>query len=195
MIKGFPLTIILTIITIIFFVIDFYFMFRYDRERVEVGKGWSWDYTVFVFGLSFVMLLQPVLLPKLGWNTDSLFGIMLQIIGGLSVILSLTLHMWARSHLRHFYTERVEVQKNHQLINTGPYSFVRHPIITSFFLLSGGVLLINPAITTFLILIYTVVTFRKSSMEEEDLLSKSVVGYDDYVKQVPRFFPTLWKKQ
>ena len=64
MIQGMALSILLAIIVIAFFVVDFYFMFRYDSDREQNGKGWAWDYTLFTIFLGLVVLLQPILFPK-----------------------------------------------------------------------------------------------------------------------------------
>jgi protein-S-isoprenylcysteine O-methyltransferase Ste14 len=194
MIRGIYLSIILAAIILTFYSVDFFFMSRHDRNRKKEGKGWAWDYTLFTLGMGLLLLLQPVILPVIGFSTNAIWGILFQVIGGISVLLGFTIHIWARQHLLHFYTERVEIQPDHRVIDTGPYALVRHPIITSFFLLSGGIFLINPAITTLLILIYTIWTFTDSAKEEEKALSKSVHGYTDYLKRTPRFFPRFWKK-
>lgn len=195
MIKGITLTILLTVIVLTFYAIDFYFMLRFDPQRQQKGKGWSWDYTLTTFAAGVVVLLQPVILPKIAWSTDLAWGLVLQIIGGLSVYLSFVIHIWSRYHLRHFYTERVEVQADHQVIDTGPYALVRHPLIVSFFLLAGGVFFINPAITTLLAVAYTIISFTSSAKQEEELLSNSVSGYKKYMARVPRFLPRIWKEQ
>jgi len=140
MIHGITLTFILAVIILLFFIVDFYFLSLYDPDREEAGKGWSWDYTLFTVALGSLVLLQPVMFPKLGLSSASPLGFAIQVIGGIVVLLSFGLHIWARQHLRHFYTERVEVQGGHQVINTGPYSLMRHPVFTSFFLLAGGIL-------------------------------------------------------
>jgi protein-S-isoprenylcysteine O-methyltransferase Ste14 len=194
MIKGFPLSIILAVIVIAFLSMDFLFLNQHDRNRREGGKGWSWDYTLFLLSMGLLLLLQPILLPIAGFSTDSAWGVILQVFGGMVIALGFILHIWARQHLQHFYTERVEVQPDHRVIDTGPYALMRHPIIMSFFLMAGGVFLINPAITTLLIIIYTVWTFTISAQEEEKALSESVPGYADYLKRTPRFLPRFWRK-
>ena len=70
---------------------------------------------------------------------------------------------------------------------------VRHPLIVSFFLIAGGVFLLNPAIPTGLAFIYTIFSFSNSAKQEEISLSSSVPGYDKYMTKVPRFLPRLWK--
>lgn len=193
MIKGLPLTVILAAIIAAFFAMDYYFMFRFDRERQEKGKGWSWDYTLFTFAVGAVILLQPLILPGLAWNVASAAGLAIQLAGGGFVLASFALHIWARTHLRKFYVERVEVQSDHQLIDTGPYAYVRHPIITSFFGLAAGLFLLNPAITTALVLAYTLWDFNRAARQEETLLENSVSGYAEYMTRTPRYFPHLWR--
>lgn len=194
MISGFPLSILLIIIIVLFYILDFYFMSAHDVNRKQEGKGWSWDYTLFTIILSLLVVLQPVFLPMIGLNMNSTLGAAIQIAGGVSVFLSFVIHAWARLHLKHFYTERVEIQPDHKVINTGPYGLMRHPIITSFFLLSGGIFLLNPAVTTLFIVAYTIFTFTKSAIEEEKALSENVPGYKEYLKSTPRFLPRIWKK-
>jgi protein-S-isoprenylcysteine O-methyltransferase Ste14 len=194
MINGPALSITLTVIIIAFYVMDFYFMSRHDRNRKKEGKGWSWDYTLFTLGVGLLILLQPVILPMIGLRVDAAWGLGIQALGGFSVLSGFILHIWARQHLRHFYTERVEIQPDHQVIDTGPYALMRHPIITSFFLLAGGVFLISPALTTLLVVAYTIWSFTRSAQEEEKSLSESVPGYADYLKRTPRFLPRLWKR-
>ena len=194
MIKGFSLTVILTVIIVAFYIMDFYFLSQHDRSRKQEGKGWSWDYTLFTLGLGLLLLLQPVILPSIGFSVDAPWGLAIQTVGGISVLFAFVVHIWARRHLQHFYTERVEVQTDHKVIDTGPYASVRHPIFTSFFLLSGGMFLINPALTTILIVVYTFWSFTGSAKEEEEVLSKSVPGYTNYLKRTSRFLPHPWKK-
>lgn len=194
MMEGPPLSIILTTIVIVFLSMDFYFLSQHDRNRREGGKGWSWDYTLFLLGMGLFLILQPVVLPVIGLHIKGIWGIVIQSLGGIGVLAGLILHIWARKHLQHFYTERVEVQPDHRVIDTGPYAVVRHPVFTSFFLLAYGVLLINPAITTLLIVLYTVWAFTASAKEEEKLLSERVPGYTDYLKRTSRFWPRLWRK-
>ncbi|MBI5839301.1 MAG: isoprenylcysteine carboxylmethyltransferase family protein [Chloroflexi bacterium] len=193
MINGPLLSIIILIIVVMFFVIDFGFMNRYDRER-ETRKGWSWDYTLFTVGMGLVVVLQPWLLPSISWSSAGPFGIGVQILGGILILGSFAVHIWARQHLRQFYVERVEVQNKHQVIQTGPYAYVRHPIISTFFSLAFGLLLLNPSIVTLAVMIYIFWDFSRAALQEEELLTRSLPDYAAYMAQTPRFMPKLGKK-
>jgi protein-S-isoprenylcysteine O-methyltransferase Ste14 len=192
MISGVSLSILLGVVVAAFFFMDFYFMLRYDRERVS-GKGWAWDYTLLVAGLGLAVVLQPVFLPAIGFSTPALWGLSLQVIGLVLIVFSFVIHIWSRVHLKKFYAERVEVQSDHQVIDTGPYGLVRHPLVTSFFMLGTGVFLLAPALTTLAAMVYVYWDFTRAVRQEEELLGKSLPGYQDYMKRVPRFVPRLRK--
>jgi protein-S-isoprenylcysteine O-methyltransferase Ste14 len=107
----------------------------------------------------------------------------------LTILSALALHAWSRAHLQHFYAERVEVQPEHKVIDTGPYRLMRHPVITSFFGIATGLFLINPALTTLGALLYTVWDFSRAAKQEEDLLTNTLPGYAEYAHRTPRFLP------
>jgi protein-S-isoprenylcysteine O-methyltransferase len=115
----------------------------------------------------------------------------IQILGVITILSALALHIWSRVHLQQFYAERVEVQPEHRVIDTGPYRLVRHPVITSFFGIAAGLFLINPALTTLAVLCYTIWDFRRAAGQEEELLSRTLPGYADYAGRTPRFLPRL----
>ena len=190
MISNLPLSLALLILLAVFYGIDFGFMSRYDRDRQQ-GKGWSWDYTLSTLGAALVIVLQPRLWPRLGWWTASPFGLAVQILGIAGALASFIVHAWSRLHLQKFYAERVEVQSDHEVIQSGPYALVRHPVFASFFLFSIGLFLLNPALPTALALLYTAWDFTRAARQEEALLSKKLPEYAAYMRRVPRFIPSL----
>jgi len=180
MIRGFDLTIMILVIVIVFFIIDFWFMNQFDQKR-KTRKGWSWDYTLLAMGMSSLVILQPWLLPFLGWAPHGYSGIIIQSIGIIILSASFVLHVWARLHLRQFYVERVELQDEHQIVTTGPYAYVRHPIITTYFGISLGLLLLSPSVVTFVIVIYVFWDFLGAAKQEEKLLIESLPEYKEYM--------------
>jgi len=51
-------------------------------------------------------------------------------LGLLMVGVGLAFAVWARLHLGRNWSGRVTVKEDHELIRSGPYSIVRHPIYT-----------------------------------------------------------------
>lgn len=188
---GLPQSIATLLTILLFYAMDFALIHRYDKKRQASGSGRAWDFTFFIFAMVAVLTLQPILLPILSFRTTASGGLVLQLIGAFTILTALALHIWSRAHLQEFYAERVEVQPEHRVINTGPYRLVRHPVITSFFGIATGLFLINPALTTLAALLYTIWDFRRAAMQEEDLLTRTLPGYGDYANRTPRFLPRL----
>ncbi|MEP6894439.1 MAG: isoprenylcysteine carboxylmethyltransferase family protein [Chloroflexota bacterium] len=185
-----------TLLTIIaFYAMDFTLIRRYDRQRQATGSGRSWDFTTFVFVLIAVLVLQPIVIPIISFRTTQTWGLFIQIFGVILILTALALHIWSRVHLQHYYAERVEVQPEHKIIDTGPYALIKHPVITSFFGIASGLFFINPSITTLAALIYTIWDFTRAAQQEEDLLTKTLPGYADYARRTPRFLPRLWRSR
>lgn len=193
MLLGIPQSIVTLLTIVMFYAMDFALIRRYDRQRQASGSGRAWDFTFFIFAMVAVLVLQPVLLPMLSLRIEASWGLFIQILGVLTLIAALFLHIWSRVHLQHFYAERVEVQPEHKVINTGPYRLMRHPVITSFLGIASGLFLVNPALTTLAALIYTIWDFTRAARQEEDLLTKTLPGYAEYARRTPRFLPRLWR--
>jgi protein-S-isoprenylcysteine O-methyltransferase Ste14 len=195
MLLGIPQSIATLLTIIIFYAMDFVLIHRYDKKRQASGSGRSWDFTFFIFVMVAMLVLQPIFLPIVSFRTAQTWGFVLQIVGVVTILTALALHIWSRVHLQEFYAERVEVQPEHKVINTGPYKLMRHPVITSFFGIATGLFLINPALTTFAILLYTIWDFSHAAKQEEDLLSKTLPGYSEYAQQTPRFLPRVTRSR
>ena len=170
---------------------DFALIRRYDKIRQASGSGRSWDFTFFIFIMVAVLVLQPILLPILSFRTTATWGLIIQVIGISIVLVAMALHIWSRTHLQQFYAERVEVQPEHKVIDTGPYQLMRHPVITSFFGIATGLFLINPALPTLAALLYTIWDFTRAAKQEEELLTETLPGYAAYADRTPRFLPRL----
>ena len=195
MLLGYPQSIATLLTVVAFYTMDFVLIRRYDQQRQASGSGRSWDFTSFIFTLVAILVLQPLLLPIISFRTDHTWGFFVQLLGIIFILDALALHIWSRMHLRHYYAERVEVQPEHKVIDTGPYALMKHPVITSFFGIASGLFLINPSLTTIAALIYTIWDFTRAAQQEEDLLSKSLPGYADYARRTPRFLPRLWRSR
>lgn len=193
MLLGIPQSIATLLTVLLFYVLDFSLIRRFDKKRQASGSGRAWDFTFFIFSMIAVLVLQPLLLPQISFHIDQSWGALIQAVGAGIIFVSMALHVWSRVHLQHFYAERVEVQPEHKVIDTGPYALMRHPVITSFFGIAAGLFLINPSPLTLAALIYTIWDFSRAARQEEILLSTSLPGYADYARQTPRFLPRVWR--
>jgi protein-S-isoprenylcysteine O-methyltransferase Ste14 len=193
MLLGIPQSVATLLTILVFYAMDFALIQRYDKQRQASGSGRSWDFTSFIFIMVAILVLQPIFVPAISFRTTQTWGSFVQLLGLLLILCALALHIWSRVHLQHYYAERVEVQPKHKVIDTGPYALMKHPVITSFFGIAGGLFLVNPSFTTLATLIYTIWDFTRAAHQEEDLLSKTLPGYADYARRTPRFLPRLWR--
>lgn len=78
-------------------------------------------------GLLLVFVPVPGLTQRFlpAGNVLPVLGLLLQFAGLLFAV-------WARLHLGHNWSGRISVKVDHELVKTGPYRLIRHPIYTGF---------------------------------------------------------------
>lgn len=193
MVTGLQLSLSMFLVISIFYGMHFWLIRKYDPFR-EKGSSGAVQYTILGLFVSLLIILQPAILPILGLYTNEGWGMSIQIFGLFLFFGSLLLHWWARSNLRQFFGERIEVQKGQRLIDSGPYAYIRHPIYTSFFLFGLALLLLNPSLLILLLLVYTFWDYGRLVSKEEKLLSDNIPGYRAYIARTSRFFPIPGKR-
>jgi protein-S-isoprenylcysteine O-methyltransferase Ste14 len=88
--------------------------------------------------------------------------------------------LWARYSLGRYWSSEVVVKENHQLIRSGPYAYVRHPIYTGMLLAGAGTtLFIGEWRGIFAVLLAATAQVRKARKEE--VLMKAEFG-DQYME-------------
>src|SRR5688572_31923332 len=92
-----------------------------DEGRTQVtGYGWAyvWDIAHFlVLGYAGYKLIAHF--PSLGW---------LDVVGVAIFVGGVALRIWALRELGDFYDTDVAIQKEHKVVDSGPYRLLRHPL-------------------------------------------------------------------
>jgi protein-S-isoprenylcysteine O-methyltransferase Ste14 len=60
------------------------------------------------------------------------------IVGSILTWMGIGLAIWARYHLADYWSARITIKEDHQLIRTGPYARLRHPIYSGIILAAIG---------------------------------------------------------
>jgi uncharacterized membrane protein len=111
-------------------------------------------------------------------------------LGALMVIAGLSFAVWARVHLGSNWSGRVSVKENHELICTGPYRWVRHPIYTGLLLAILGTALAVGEWRGLLATAAMVVSFwRKLRLEEAVMRETFGDAYRQYCEQTAALIP------
>jgi protein-S-isoprenylcysteine O-methyltransferase Ste14 len=88
---------------------------------------------------------------------------------------------------------RVQRERGHTVISTGPYQYVRHPMYAAAVIfMAGTALLLGSWCGLLLGLLFTLaLVFR--AIREEGVLRAGLPGYDEYMARVRyRFIPKVW---
>jgi protein-S-isoprenylcysteine O-methyltransferase Ste14 len=111
-------------------------------------------------------------------------------IGVALVIAGLAFAVWARVHLGRNWSGAVTVKQDHELVRTGPYAWVRHPIYTGLITALLGVTIASGTVHAALGLAIIVLSLLRKSRVEEAFMRATFPGeYPRYSEQVPALIP------
>lgn len=100
--------------------------------------------------------------------------------------------IWVHTTLGRHFSDRLNLQDQHQLVTTGPYRWVRHPMYTFLFLffLASAVLSAHTLIAACSVLLIVNIGVRIGA-EESMLRAHFGKAFEDYAAKTPRLFPGL----
>jgi protein-S-isoprenylcysteine O-methyltransferase Ste14 len=126
------------------------------------------------------------ILPYRGW-----FGWL----GVAITVLGFALTFWARAILGGNWSGVVTIKVNHELIRTGPYRFVRHPIYTGILLAMAGSALVYDQWRSVVGVALLGVSFTIKRLKEEQFMRQTFgAQYDDYARTTGAIFPSLQRR-
>jgi protein-S-isoprenylcysteine O-methyltransferase Ste14 len=145
-----------------------------------------------VFLLNGSMLLIYISLPGLGGRFVP--DTQLVHIIGLAIQANFLLFaVWARRHLGRQWSGDVTVKAGHELVRTGPYRRIRHPIYTAMFgMYAGAAIAIGEVHSLVALCILVLAYWRKIGLEETVLRSEFGSAYDDYRRHSWAAIPPIW---
>ena len=116
----------------------------------------------------------------------------IQVAGVLLTYLGFALAIWARANLGQYWSARVTLKVDHQLIRSGPYSSIRHPIYTGLLLaVLGTALVIGEWRGLVAVIIVSVTHVLKAKREESLLTGELGEPYRQYQRQTGFLLPRL----
>ncbi len=137
--------------------------------------------------LLVVLQFSAIALGVIPWgNGASPLWLIASVIGGVVGVYTLM-----HNKLGNFgvYPEPVD---GAQLITSGPYRWVRHPMYLSLILFMLGIVMFNAAIGNYLALVLLLIAIIGKMNKEEVYLSTQFDGYKDYQTCSKRLFPLIY---
>ncbi|WP_372808387.1 isoprenylcysteine carboxylmethyltransferase family protein [Pontiella sp.] len=100
-------------------------------------------------------------------------------------------NIWGRIFLKQNWSDHVRVYSDQQLVTTGPYRIVRHPLYASLIWMFYGAALayLNPLAALGNTLVFIPAMIYRSNLEEQALGATFGGAYAAYRKRTGRFFP------
>ena len=147
---------------------------------------------VFIF-LIAVVLLSTTRIP-LPWLYFQLWpvGLWPFWLGAAVTIAGLVFAVWARGYLGCNWSRSVTIKQGHELITTGPYAMVRHPIYTGILTgLLGTATALSEVRGFIAFVLFFLAFWIKLRMEEQWMRSQFGEAYANYAYQTAALVPYL----
>jgi len=111
-------------------------------------------------------------------------------LGAALTFLGIAFAIWARMWIAGNWSSDVTLKRDHELIVSGPYAFVRHPIYTGILLgLLGTALAVGEWRGLLAVLLATAAFWRKLRIEEAVMRRQFGEAYARYAQRVPALIP------
>jgi protein-S-isoprenylcysteine O-methyltransferase Ste14 len=161
-----------------------------DREAIEnEGKGF------FAFRVISGILLAAVLViysffPGINLRFQFPLPVGWRWIGVILSVVCLFLWTYSQEILARNWSGNLRIQNEHQLVTSGPYRVMRHPIYTTMILWSVEIALLTAnAFFVFFAILVIVWTPPRISKEEKMMVDHFGDAYLAYMKSTGRYFP------
>ena len=165
-----------------------------ERQQVKADVK-TWDKVITTL---FSLVLIPMILvtsgfdQRMGWSTS--FPLILQILALISGMLCFALIFWGMATNTHFESYvRIQTDRKHQTVTSGPYQYVRHPgylgmalsALVIPLILGSWWALIPGGLAAILIILRTAL--------EDKILQAELPGYKEYTQETRyRLIPGIW---
>jgi protein-S-isoprenylcysteine O-methyltransferase Ste14 len=164
------------------------------NERGKMQNIKSWDktlmiiYTVMLFVLFAVAGLDA---GRFGWSA---MPIALQAVGFVALAFAMAVTYWAMATNPFLSTiVRIQDDRGHYVVTSGPYRYVRHPMYAMMFLMWPGIALELGSWWALLPAAVIVIVFVIRTALEDRTLQAELTGYTAYAQRVRyRLVPGLW---
>lgn len=143
--------------------------------------------------LNAAMLLLFIPVPGLaGWFLPRRFHFLVAV-GAIIQAGCVALGIWARWHLGRNWSAEVRIGEGHELVRTGPYRLLRHPIYTAMLGMFLGTAIASSQYHALLGLGLLVIAYVRKTRLEENILSNAFgAEWDTYRKETWAWIPGVY---
>ena len=138
--------------------------------------------------------LLLIVIPVPGLTTRFLPNtLILKLVGLLMEFAGLSLAIWARRVLGRNWSGEITIKEDHQLVRSGPYGKLRHPIYTALLAMYAGTTLVIGQTHALVGLLLAILAYlRKTRMEETNLVNAFGTRYSEYREETWALVPGIY---
>jgi protein-S-isoprenylcysteine O-methyltransferase Ste14 len=100
--------------------------------------------------------------------------------------------IWARMHLGRNWSPRPAAKEHYELVITGPYAYVRHPIYTGLILMAFGTALTGSIWGIGVCIVAILIFVSRIGREEKIMLELFPDAYPNYQAGTKKLIPWVW---
>jgi protein-S-isoprenylcysteine O-methyltransferase Ste14 len=167
-------------------------LMRERRTAAKAAKPWDRALVPVMTGLPFVAVIVAGLGKRLGWASP--FPAWSAWVAFGAMALGSALAYWGMKANRFFSSYvRIQTDRGHQVVESGPYAYLRHPGYAGSILFTLGTpILLNSIAAVVLAVITTLITVLRTYLEDRTL-RQELPGYQQYTQAVRyRLIPLVW---
>lgn len=190
------------IATFLYYVGGMMVILKVNPQLLNERGGWkkrkdtkAWDKILLqifgMIGLYFHTILMALDVGRFEWSLLHPWFIlpgMILFTGGFNLV------YWAMAENTHFETTvRIQHERDHKVISTGPYRIVRHPGYAGLIIANFGSTMILGSVYGFITALATLIVLGIRTWLEDRTLAAELDGYQAYREKVKyRLFPFIW---
>lgn len=165
-----------------------WFKTKRTQEQMHFGSRLLYGVPVFIgsyllFGDNFSGWLQQRVIPKNAWLEALAIALTAAGIG---------FAIWARFYIGENWSSAVSIKVDHQLVRTGPYAWVRHPIYSGLLMaMVGTALARREPRGLFAVVVVAIGFWIKSRMEEGFMRKTFGQDYENYCRSTGALVPRI----
>jgi protein-S-isoprenylcysteine O-methyltransferase Ste14 len=165
-------------------------------QSKKTVRGKSWWHGALIRVMIFILILWIIQSSSARTFLLAHGGIVADpIVGGIGVLLcvaGMALAVWARVHIGRNWGTPMSLKENPELVTSGPYQYIRHPIYSGMLLAILGSALVGGLVWLIVFVAYGAYFIYGARVEEQIMTRQFPDQYPGYKKQTKMIIPFVW---
>ena len=186
----FPVGMLLSVVLLCLFSVYWSIAAKDSKPTKSAESKWSRGLHLFLVNGAVLLLILPVPSLTRRFLPANHFVVAVGLLIEAAFIL---LAVWARRHLGSNWSGEVRIAAEHQLVRSGPYRFIRHPIYTAVLGMYCGVAIVSGEIhAPIAVVIVALAYYRKIRLEERAMAATFGADHEAYQRDTWSLVPFLF---